>query len=298
MTAFKSQKNCWIERNTTSIIANMYGYETFELTARHIDQTFRMHVALPLTYAQADQDQFRLVYVLDADLAFGLAASTMMLTAGDLIDPGVAPAVIVGIGYDQPQDMNILRVRDLTPEGSVDDWFAESYKQLAGRPAESGGAAAFLEFIESELHPEVTRRFRVEECTAAIMGDSYGGLFTYFTFLKQSPLFDRYWMGSPGVTGCGRYLLDELSPLLAQGLDRPTRVFLSLGERERKGSVGDALPVEIYREIASAYDRLYTSFTDSSVPDLQFAAMEFPQETHTSVIPAAFCRAYRFLLAQ
>jgi ferri-bacillibactin esterase len=276
--------------------ASMDGYETFDLPAEHIDQTFRIHVALPAAYGQNPSATFPIAYVLDADLLFGTAATTMKMCATDQIDPSVAPAIIVGIGYTDPEQMSILRVRDLTPENSVDDWFAELHVQTAGRKAEGGGAAAFLSFIEQELDPQIHERYRSEEETATIFGDSYGGLFAYYAFLQRSRLFDRFWIGSPGVLGCGGYLFDELPPVLERGFERPTRVFLSLGELERTGSVHGSLPVEIYQEIATAYDRLRVDFTRREITNLTVEAKEFEGETHSSVVPAALNRAYRFLL--
>ena len=74
----------------------MYGYATFDLKARHIDQVFRIQVATPVGY-EADPDaSYPLMYVTDGDLSFGLAATCMMLGSMDLIDPGVSPAIAIG----------------------------------------------------------------------------------------------------------------------------------------------------------------------------------------------------------
>ena len=274
----------------------MFGYETFDLKAKHIDQVFRMQVALPVAYEMDPEAQFPIVYVTDGDLSFGLAATCSMLTTTDLIEPGVSPAIIVGIGYDKPWQMGVLRVRDFTPENSVDDWFADAYIELAGRRPESGGADAFIDFLVDELHPEVLSRYRIAGDTAALMGDSYGGLFTFYNLLRGTSLFDRLWLGSPGVLGCGRYLLDQLPERLAVGLNRPTRVYASLGELERTGSIGGALAEEIYQDIASSYAVIDAALSACDDPNLCYASKEFEGETHSSVVPAAFCRAYRFLM--
>jgi len=274
----------------------MYGYATFDLKARHIDQVFRIQVATPVGY-EADPDaSYPLMYVTDGDLSFGLAATCMMLGSMDLIDPGVSPAIVVGIGYDTPLEMGVIRVRDLTPENSVDDWFAESYVQTAGRRAESGGADAFIEFIVNELHPEILNRFRVAGDTAALMGDSYGGLFTFYNLLKGTPLFDRLWVGSPGVLGCGHYLLDQLPERLERGFEVPTRVYGSLGALERTGSIGGVLEQEIYQDLADSYAVIDAALSAYEGPNFVYASREFEGETHSSVVPAAFSQAYRFLM--
>ena len=274
----------------------MFGFETFDLRAKHIDQVFRMQVALPVTYKVDREARFPVMYVTDGDLNFGLAATRSMLTTSDLIEPGVSPAIIVGIGYDEPWRMGVLRVRDFTPENSVDDWFADAYVELAGRRPESGGADAFIDFLVNELHPHVLGCYRVAGDTAALMGDSYGGLFSFYNLLERTPLFDRLWLGSPGVLGCGHYLLDRLPERLAAGFERPTRVFASLGELERTGSIGGTFPEEIYQDLAGSYAIIDEALSACDDPNLSYASQEFEGETHSSVVPAAFCRAYRFLM--
>ena len=274
----------------------MYGYATFDLNAKHIDQVFRIQIATPVGYDADPGAEFPVMYVTDGDLCFGLAATCMMLGSMDLIDPGVSPAIIVGIGYDTPLEMEVLRVRDLTPENSVDDWFAESYKHTAGRRAESGGAHAFIDFIVNELHPEICNRYRVAGDTAALMGDSYGGLFTFYNLLEGTPLFDRLWLGSPGVLGCGHYLLDQLPARLERGFEVPTRVYASVGELERTGSIGEVFREEIYQDLAGSYAVIDSALSAYEGPNFVYASHEFEAETHSSVIPAAFSRAYRFLM--
>ncbi|MDP6810388.1 MAG: alpha/beta hydrolase-fold protein [Pseudomonadales bacterium] len=274
----------------------MFEYETFDLKAKHIDQVFRIQIAYPVTYNLDPEAQFPVMYVTDGDLSFGLGATCMMLGSMDLIEPGVSPAIIVGVGYDDPSQMSVLRVRDFTPENSVDDWFADSYIQMAGRRAESGGADAFIDFMVNELHPEILSRCRVQGDTAALMGDSYGGLFTFYNLLKGTPLFDRLWLGSPGVLGCGHYLLDLLPERLEAGFEQPTRVFASLGELERTGSIGEAFPEEIYQDLAGSYAVIDKHLSACSDPNLRYEGKEFEGETHSSVVPAAFSRAYRFLM--
>ena len=128
------------------------------------------------------------------------------------------------------------------------------------------------------------------------MGHSLGGLFAFYAFLKQLPLFDRYWLGSPGDLPRGRYLLDELARVLAGGIEKPTRVYLTLGELERDGSFDPVSSEGTVLEPAGDYEAIKAQFSACSDPNLRFGAKEFDDETHTSVIPAAFSRAYRFLM--
>ena len=276
-------------------MSTVYPVESFQIKARHIDQTFHIDVALPTSYASGSDRTFPIAYVLDGNMAFHTAANIASLCARDIMEPGLPEAIVVGIGYPNPADLSLLRVRDLTPPDSVDDWFADVYRASAGRRAESGGAHEFLEFIQTELHADIARRYRVEP-TAAIFGDSYGGLFTYYALLARAELFDRYWIGSPGVFGSGTYLLEQLQGRLSAGFERPTRVCLTLGALERSGTVHGILREEIYQQIASAYDHLLAAFNRSPTPNLAVTHHEFPDETHISVFPVALMRAWRELM--
>lgn len=274
----------------------VYRTESFTLESSSIEQRFHIDVSLPDGYDAAEGRKWPVAYVLDGNLAFHLAATVNSLCGRDLLDRAMRGAVVVAIGYPNPADLALLRVRDLTPKGTVDDWFADVYAGVAGRRAESGGADAFLDFIQERLHPEICARYRVRGETAAIFGDSYGGLFTLYALLERAPLFDRFWIGSPGVFGAGRALLDRLPPRLDAGFERDTRIVLTLGSEERHASVGGALPEEIYQQIAVSYDRILDALGESAAKQLAWTSREFEGETHTSVFPAAFTYAWRFLM--
>ena len=211
----------------------MLQYDVFDMKAEHIDQVYRMQVALPMSYALDTSARFPVIYVTDADMIFGTASEIGFLAAQDSLDPNVAPAIIVGIGYDDPAMLGFNRTRDFTPEEVLDDWFINYQEQNLGIPVVTGGADAFLDFIENELHPEIRSRYRVEGDTAALMSNSMGGVFSYYAFLKNSALFDRYWIGSPAIFGRGTYLVDQLPERLEAGFDRPTYIYMSIGEYER-----------------------------------------------------------------
>ncbi len=274
----------------------VYKTESFILHAAEIGQDFQIEVSLPDAYESQPETAWEVAYVTDGNLAFNLASTVNSLCGRDILDPAMRAAIVVGIGYPDPADLSLLRVRELTPQGSVDDWFANVYVALAGKPAESGGAAKFLAFIEGQLHEEICRRYRVRNDAAALFGDSYGGLFTFYAMLQPASLFDRFWIGSPGVFGAGNYLLDQLPARLDAGFSRPTRVALTLGGEERHASVGGVLQEEIYQQIAVSYDRILADLQNASDANFAFAAREFEGETHTSVFAPSFSFAWRYLM--
>src|SRR5476649_1761348 len=67
---------------------------SYSLKSKHVDQTFQIDVARP-TVGVDEGQALPVVYVLDGNNTFGLAAQTARL----LQDGGLAPTLVVGVGY-------------------------------------------------------------------------------------------------------------------------------------------------------------------------------------------------------
>ena len=264
----------------------IYDSETFVMTSTNVGDDFLIGVSLPASYGTGDQS-YQLVYVLDANISFGMTVEIARLHQMDLIRPGVPEMVLVGIGYPDPYRMGTLRARDLTPAGSLSEEFDQL---LRSAPVFDGlgGAAEFLRFIEDELHPRIVADYRVETEGVAILGDSFGGLFTAYAFQQRSPVFDRYWMGSPGLLPANE-LLEGLPAAIEQGFERETRVFITLGELEETGSV------EIYNDLAVGTRRLIEIFDANPAENLTVTSKTYPDATHITTVPPALTDAFTAL---
>ena len=264
--------------------------ESFEIHSSSVGDRFLIQVALPVSYSGGDQS-YPLVYSLDAHTMFGTASEAAWLMTRDLIRTGHPEVLLVGIGYPDPLMGSLLRVRDLTPVGSVPEYFERSpyYVDEYGVPAVSGGADNYIQFLQEELDPVIRERYRTAGDTAGVIGASFGGLFTFYTFLRQARLFDRFWMGSPGVFDIGEQYLDQLPPLLERGVERETRVYLSLGALE------ETAEFEPYRLLSKSYHRMVEIFEQHPQDSLTVKTERFEDETHASVLGLAMTRALRFL---
>src|SRR3546814_4655171 len=78
---------------------------------------------------------------------------------------------------------------DMTPPGSGDSRIK--------RP--TGGADAFLDFIEHDLKPAVAAAAKVDPGRQAIFGHSLGGQFVLYTMITRPQLFDTYLAASPSM---------------------------------------------------------------------------------------------------
>ena len=100
-----------------------------------------------------------MVYVLDG-WHFPLMT---FIQQNNVCSKRMSPVIIVNVSHGQTGYM-ALRARDFTPTKTP-------------REASSGGAAAFLDFLEHELIPFVDHTWRSVPADRGLLGHSYGGLF-------------------------------------------------------------------------------------------------------------------------
>lgn len=184
----------------------------FEMESASVGARFAIWVTTSPTYAH-DEQAYPVLYVTDGNFSIGQTAPLAVMQR-DLALP-IAPYLQVTVGYagDDAQDWARVRNRDLVPPGepvppamrsslemAVDNGLmtqqeAEAYlDELANTRAD-----AFLSFITDELHPEISRRYRVAPGGHGLFGYSYGGLFSLYALLTGCPLFTAYGAGSPGI---------------------------------------------------------------------------------------------------
>lgn len=269
---------------------------------------YRVFVYAPPVAAPASG--FPVIYVLDGNDSFATVAHHARRLHGETLQTGYGPAIVVAIGYpiDESHD-EIRRTFDLTPvapEGSLPPWGG-------GQPwPMTGGAEAFLEFIEGTVKPAVARRHRIDTSRETLIGHSFGGLFTLHTFLTHPEAFDNYAAVSPSIWYGNRMLLGEADAFARRvregkaGKALP-RVALITGECEQTpGECGstilapDAERVEFLtyaRQVENAKD-LYAKLEPLSEAGLSSELVLIAGEQHTTVVPAGLGRAVRFALAQ
>ncbi|MCK2024156.1 LPXTG cell wall anchor domain-containing protein [Microbacterium sp. kSW2-24] len=231
---------------------------------------YKISVALPANYDE-NGDPHRVLYVTDANAEFGMAVETARLNA-----PGT---MVVGIGYDDPGQgfaaSGVRRTLDLTPTEITAD-------------VPTGGAPEFLDFLRSELVPQIESEFRADPADRALMGHSFGGLFATYALLHNDGLFHRFVIASPSIWWDDRTILDMEADYAETHDALDARVFLSVGELEETTSgfpMTSDMTSFAHTLAARAYD------------GLELGATIFDDETHLSVIGAAFSRGLRFIYA-
>lgn len=261
---------------------------------------FRIFISTPPT--PAPEAGYPVLYLLDANAAFATMLETLTLQSTRPEVTGVPPAVVVGIGYptDMPLDL-VRRTRDYTPPVPE--------HALSPRPdgtpwPPTGGAEAFLDFIEQELKPAVAEGIRIDPARQALFGHSFGGLFAMYALFTRPETFQTYIAGSPSIWFGSRAILeleDGFGPRL-RAEPRSLRLMIGVGsleqtltddERTRPECTARAAWVTENRMVDNA--RAMAERLGALAPyGLEVAYREFDGETHVSVIPALASRAVRF----
>jgi predicted alpha/beta superfamily hydrolase len=252
---------------------------SYRLTSKTIGQDFLIEIAWPPVAAKPDQ-RFPVVYVLDGNHAFGLAAmAARALQSGPFPLP---PTLVVGIGYHfkRPQDHALwgqLRLRDLSP---CPDPLLES--QSPGASATCGGAGAFFDLIEQEVKPFVASSAPVDDSDQTLVGASLGGLFALHCLLTRPGAFQRFIAISPAIYWADRLLIRLEAELAAKADDLPARLFLAAGGLEEAHDPRQGFVSNLYQLEARLRQRAY--------PSLDMALRIFEGETRMSVFPGAVTR--------
>jgi len=246
--------------------------EQFALASRNVGQTFQVKVGFPRGY-DPEAAPYPVLYVTDAETNFGGITYIVQRLIKDELIP---PILVVGIAYGTDYDTFYeLRSRDLTPTYRPD-------LRMGGNAAPTGGADAFLQFIQEELFPEIERRYRADPSDRALYGHSYGGLFGSYVFLTRSSLFQRYLLLSPSLWFDDEFMLREPG---SRTLDvDPTVMYIGAGALE--GRIDD--------EVSAFAD----SLRSHAPKNLRLRAAVLKNETHRTVFGRGFTDGLRFIYGE
>jgi hypothetical protein len=141
-------------------------------------------VSLPRSY-ENNSDNYPVLYVLDGLQNIKHQVGTVEL----LTESGIVPPMII-VAVE-----SLHRLRDLTPSNAGQNVYGGTGK---ARIPQSGGAPAFLEFLEEELIPYVESNYRVHPYRI-LEGHSLGGLFAVYSLMEKPGVFDAFIVQSPAL---------------------------------------------------------------------------------------------------
>jgi hypothetical protein len=185
---------------TNLALASIPGTEVRVVHSSVAQQDYLISVALPFHYADHPEKLWPVIYVLDANLYFGLVVD-MVRAMNIRVDfcSELPDAFIVGVGYpvngsiaEMLHQVMHLRLRDFVrsrDEGG--EQFIQEHFPLADVVA-SGNAGPFLRFLQQELVPLIESEYQADPRDRSLLGHSWGGDFALYAMFQQPELFQRY----------------------------------------------------------------------------------------------------------
>jgi uncharacterized protein len=193
---------------------------------------------------------YPVLYMTDGDAHMAHTASTVEFLARN---GRISEMIVVGI-------TNTDRTRDLTPNKAVGQ---------DGQFPTAGGADNFIKFIETELIPEIEKRYRVQPYRI-LAGHSFGGLFTIHTMITRPDLFKSYVAVSPSLQWAAEATLKRAEEFLKTKKEFNATLFTALGNEP--GDIGESF--ELFKQ----------ALAKSQIKGFEWEAEQFKDEDHGSVV--------------
>lgn len=170
-------------------------------------------------------------------------------------------SILVGIS-------NVDRKRDFTYPSSDED-YKKKYPM-------TGGSAAFIQFIETELQPFIESNYPVNG-TDMLIGQSLGGLLATEVLYKKPELFNHYFIISPSLWYDYLSLLDQEPVFVAENFNQRISVYVAVGD---EGRVMKTVAKRLYKEVKGA-DKVNAQFE------------YFKDEDHASIMHEALYKGFK-----
>jgi len=191
----------WAEKDDNKIVIG----ETVTIKSDILDQERQMLVYLPAGY-EASNLKYPVLYLLDGGTHFiHVSGVTQFLSSQGLMPQTIVVAI-----------RNIDRNKDFLPTN-------------VERAPTSGGAKEFLSFISDELIPYIESNYRTTPYRT-LVGHSYGGTFTAYTFLEKPDLFDSYIAISPYLHWDEQLLVTKAETAIKSSYDKNIFFYMTLGD--------------------------------------------------------------------
>ena len=270
--------------------------EYFEIDSKHVGSRFGIWVSPPPRYS-VSTEKFPVLYATDGTYVGRISEMQATYLMGDFDRP-VRPYVHVSVGYigDEASQLLMVRNRDFVPPGEpIAPEFREFIQTRVDtgimtpengkaffRNFENGRADNFLAFLETELHPEMARRYRIEQEDAGLFGSSNGGLFSLYAFVRGSKLFTKIAACSPGLLVGNSQIYKLYDDLLKKTKTTKTHLYMYANGPEIVG------PNKLFRTLGIEFLKFIDFVREHPLPGMRLTACVAPGENHYSGIVDAY----------
>jgi len=254
------------------------GSEVRTLSSSALGRDYALHVKLPPGYGAPQNSGRRYPVILFNDSGY-CWLTAVGVTRAPFSLGGYEPAILVGVSYALGEDGVASRVRDYTPT-----------KDLGWRRFDTGGAEAYLRFIEREVIVFLDAEYRTDPERRLLVGHSLGGLFAAYALLSKPDLFSGYLLSSPSLWFDEEAILRLEAEAGAAGRALSGQVFIAVGSTETPSLNGR--PHDMVAQAVNFAELLRTRGHDR----LEVRHIVYEEGTHLTVYPGALTESLRWML--
>lgn len=229
------------------------GVTTLRLKSEVLGEERVILVRTPADY-DTGSVRYPVLYLTDGGAHIAHTAATIEFLARN---GRMSELIVVGI-------VNTDRTRDLSPTHL-------STAGATGGPQfpTSGGGDKFLKFIETELIPDIEKRYRVHPYRI-LAGHSLGGLFAVHALIARPELFNAIIAVSPALNWDNQVVVKRAEDAFKTRKDWKTTLYFSLGNEPG--------------EIEDAFHQFKQLLGKQLAKGLDWEAQEMADEDHGSVV--------------
>jgi predicted alpha/beta superfamily hydrolase len=230
------------------------GVKALQLKSDVLGEERTILVRTPASY-EAGNERYPVVYITDGDVHIGHLGTTIDFLSRN---GRMSELIVVGI-------TNTDRNRDLSPTHLKTAAAGDNGLQFPT----SGGADKFLKFIETELIPEIEKRYRVQPYRI-LAGHSLGGLFAVHAMLSRPEVFNSYIAVSPALQWDNQVEVKRADDFFKARKELDRTLYVSLGHEPG--------PIE------DAFHQFKQVLAKNQAKGFEWEAQEMSDEDHGSVV--------------
>ena len=273
----------------------------FEIDSAKAGARYGVWVTVPSSYEPNPKQRFPAIYAPDGNRAMTFAPFIGNAGLFDPINP-VQSSIQISVGYtgEDVKYALAVRARDLVPPneppavGAIESMRNAPPNNLLDRRGmdlyihnlENPAADRFLAFLTEELHPFVTKNYRIDPEQVGLFGHSFGGLFATYAALQKSTIFRNICASSPGIKPGDSRVFQLYDEAVASGGLSERNLHMAVGTREITE------PTTYQAIVGSGTVEFMTKVGTKPLKGLKFSTHMIPHESHMSAEWPAF---YSFL---
>ncbi|NTF65099.1 alpha/beta hydrolase [Rhizobium rhizogenes] len=272
----------------------MPGCGRFTLRSSETGLDYEIFVYVP--EAEPPASGFPVIYVLDANSDFITVAETVRRVSRRSKATGIAPSIVVGIGYPNTNGYNIDRRHLDFTRGPAD---TSVFPDKAGDGC--GGQAAYIRFLGNQLLPYIQSWLGSDPDSRILLGHSLAGYFVLDLLAQHPDMFSGYVSFSPSVWWDRPGLSRALAAVCP--ITRPIRLYTAVGRWEQELAPWQAREsfsnqYHRIRKVRRMIDNAREISCEVGASYGEKATVQFElgdDEDHATIVTALLCRSLRFM---